>query len=208
MQIILASQSSRRQFMLSAMGLKFDVVPSQFREYFDEKRSAVDVVQELALGKAMSVARANPDAIVIGSDTIVVLDNRQLGKPENAGVAKAMLRSYRNRSHQVITAVAVVCLSKKYSKVGSDVSSVFMDALGEDFIEKYVATESVYDKGGAYAIQHPLVRPHVNKIVGRIDTIVGLPTNLVSEYLKDFGIEIPELDLNNNALFENKGFFN
>jgi septum formation protein len=194
--------------MLSAMGVPFDTVPSEFEEYFDESRSAAEVVEELALGKAMDVAKKYPDAIVIGSDTIVVLDNKQLGKPENADVAKAMLRAYRHRAHQVITSVAVVCLSKGYKKVGSDVSSVFMDGLDEDFIEAYVATDTVYDKGGAYAIQHPLVRPHVRRIDGRIDTIIGLPTNLVSMYLMDFGIESEPLDLNDSQLFKQKEFFN
>src|SRR6056297_1980190 len=103
MRVILASQSPRRQFILKEMGVEFTAIPSQFKEYFDEKRSVVDVVEELGLGKAMDVAKDNPDAIVIGSDTIIVRDKKQLGKPENAEVAKAMLRSHRNRAHQVIT---------------------------------------------------------------------------------------------------------
>lgn len=193
--------------MLREMGVDFTVIPSQFEEYFDEKRSVDAVVKELALGKALEVAKDNPDAIVIGADSIVVLDNRQLGKPENAGVAKAMLRAYRNRPHQVITGVAVVCMGRKYKKVSSDVSSVFMDDLDDDFIEAYVATETMYDKAGAYAIQHPLVRPHVREIQGRIDTIIGLPTHIVSEYLSDFGINTQPLDLTNSDLFDKEGFF-
>lgn len=207
-KIILASQSPRRQFMLREMGVQFTVIPSNFEEYFDEKRSVVDVVQELALGKAMDVAKKNPNAIVIGADSIVVLDDKQLGKPENAGVAKAMLRAYRNRSHQVITGVAVVSLDKKHKKVSSDVSSVFMDDLDEEFVDAYVATETMYDKAGAYAIQHPLVRPHIREIQGRIDTIIGLPTHIVSEYLADFDIYVKPLDLNDSNLFDKEGFFN
>lgn len=206
-RVILASQSPRRQFILREMGVDFAAIPSQFEEYFDEKRSVVDVGHELAIGKAMAVAKDNPDAIVIGSDTIVVLDNKQLGKPEIAGVAKAMLRAYRNRAHQVITGVAVVCLDKKYKQVSDDVSNVYMDGLDEDFIEEYVATETVYDKGGGYAIQHPLVRPHVREIQGRIDTIIGFPTHIVSEFLQDFGIDAKPLDLSDSDLFEKEGFF-
>ena len=208
MRVILASQSPRRQFILGEMGVDFQAIPSQFEEYFDEKRSVVDVVQELALGKARAVAKDNPDAVVIGADTIVVLDQRQLGKPENAEVAKAMLRAYRNRAHQVITGVAVICKDKGYERVSSDVSNVYMDGLDEDFIEEYVATETMYDKGGAYAIQHPLVRPHVREIQGRIDTIIGFPTHIVSDFLSDFGIKAEPLNLEDSDLFEKDGFFN
>lgn len=208
MRVILASQSPRRQFILGEMGVDFQAISSQFEEYFDEKRSVVDVVQELALGKARAVAKDNPDAVVIGADTIVVLDQRQLGKPENAEVAKAMLRAYRNRAHQVITGVAVICKDKGYERVSSDVSNVYMDGLDEDFIEEYVATETMYDKGGAYAIQHPLVRPHVREIQGRIDTIIGFPTHIVSDFLSDFGIKAEPLNLEDSDLFEKDGFFN
>ena len=192
---------------MSRMGLDFDAIPSEFEEYFDEERSVIEVVEELGLGKAMDVAKKNPDAIVVGSDTIIVLDNKQLGKPENAGVAKAMLRAYRNRSHQIITSVAVVCINKNYKRIASDVSSVTMDELDEEFIEKYVATGTMYDKGGSYAIQHPMVRPHIRSISGRIDTIVGLPTHIVAEFLKDFDIESNTVDLSNDDLLNDKGLY-
>jgi len=189
------------------MGLGFDVAPSNYVEKFDQKRSVVEVVHELGLGKALDVAQYYPDAIVIGSDTIVVLDDRQLGKPENAEVAKTMLRQYRNRSHQIITSVAVVCKNRGYQKVGSDVATIFFDGLDESIINEYVATESMYDKAGAYAIQHPIIRPHVLDIQGRIDTIVGLPTNLVAEYLKDFGIEVDALDMTDENSLKKLGFY-
>jgi septum formation protein len=207
MQIILASQSPRRKYLLAKMHVDFDVVPSDFVEYFDEKRPVKQVAEELALGKAMDVARKYPDAIVIGSDSIVVLDNRQLGKPENAGVAKAMLRAYRNRSNQVITSVAVVCINKGYQSVESDVCTIYFDGLDEEFIEEYVATATMYDKAGAYAIQHPLVRPHVHKIVGRMDTIIGFPTHIVAASLRELGVEASEVDMSDSDLFEEEGFF-
>ncbi len=189
------------------MGLEFQTVPSDFEEYFDESRSVEEIVEELGLGKALEVSKRYPEAIVIGGDTIVVLDGKQLGKPVNAQEAKQMIKAYSNRKHQVITSVAVVCNSKKYQNVSSDIARIEFDELDDDFINKYVETGTVFDKAGAYAIQHPLVKPHVKKINGRIDTIVGLPTNLVSKFLAELGVESKSLKLSDEFLLKDKGFF-
>ncbi len=195
MRIILASQSPRRKFLLEQMGLQFEQIPSNFEEYFDDTRPVEEVVKELALGKALDVAKDNPGALVIGSDLIVVIDGKQIGKPETEIEAKQFLRNLSNRSHQLICSVAVVCLDKNYQKVDFETAEVTFDTIPESVIEEYVATGTTYDKAGGYAIQHPLMKPLITKIVGRLDTIIGLPTNLVSDMLRDFDIDTKSVEV-------------
>src|SRR4051794_8545283 len=96
-RIILASQSPRRRELLAGMGVEFDVIPSKFDEKLDDGRPADEVAVELAYGKAEDVARDHPDCIVIGSDTIVTIDGKQLGKPLGAADAKRMIRNLSGR---------------------------------------------------------------------------------------------------------------
>lgn len=189
MNIILASQSPRRKQLMELMGLDFSCISSDFEEYFDDSRSPEEVVKELGLGKARAVAQDNPDAIVIGSDLMVVLDGKQLGKPETEAEAIQMLTNFSGRTHQIITSVAVVCKNKAYEKVLTEMSYITFDELPDGTIKEYVATGNPYDKGGGYAIQHPLIKPHVT-FKGRLDTILGLPTNLVAQLLSDFGLNV------------------
>lgn len=207
MQIILASQSPRRKFMLTEMGVSFIAIPSEFDEQFNQAKSADKVAQELALGKAQNVAEMHPDAIVIGADTIVVLDGKQLGKPDSAQEASKMLQAYRNRSHQIVTGVAVVCRAKDYVKIASDSTEIYFDDLPDDVIKAYIATNNPFDKAGAYALQHPLIRPHITEVKGRIDTTIGLPTNILSAMLKDFDIDAPPLDLSDDTLLKKIDFY-
>lgn len=195
MNIILASQSPRRAYLLDRMGLDFTQIPSQFDEYFDEDRSVEEVARELGLGKARDVAKHYPNDIVIGSDLIVSLDGRQIGKPADDAEAKELLRSLSGRKHRLVCSVAVVCESKKYERVLIDTSEIEFDEFSDEFITSYIATGTVFDKAGGYAIQHPLVRPYVAAIHGRLDTIIGLPTNVVSEILRDFDIKATPVDL-------------
>lgn len=203
MNIILASQSPRRKQLLELMGLDFTCVTSNFEEYFDDTRSPEDVVKELGLGKARAVAQDNPSAIVIGSDLMVVLDGKQLGKPESEAEAIQMLQNFSNRTHEIITSVAVICKAQIYEKVLTETSYVTFDKFPEVTIQEYVKTGNPYDKGGGYAIQHPLIKPHAS-FQGRLDTIIGLPTNLVAQLLSDFAIPTKEVDpkLLSNILFE------
>lgn len=206
-KIILASQSPRRKFLLEEMGLKFETRPSDFEEYFDQDRSVYDVVKELGLGKALAISKSNPDAIVIGGDLIIVLDGKQLGKPESEQEAKQMLKNFSGRSHKLICSVAVVCLAEGYQKVDYDEAEVTFDNLDKRFIDAYVATGTTYDKAGGYAIQHPMIKPYIKDISGRLDTIIGLPTQLVADFLADFGIKTESLNINSQTDLKKSGFF-
>jgi septum formation protein len=200
MNIILASQSPRRKVLLERMGVEFDCIPSNFEEYFDETRPVDEVAKELGLGKALYVAKDHPGSIVIGSDLIIELEGKQLGKPSDEAEAISMLKSLSGISNTIICSVAVVCLSKGYQRVSVDRAIVTFKDFSDKFIKDYVATGTVYDKAGGYGMQHPMVIEQVESITGDLDSIVGLSTKLVCEYLKDFGIEAAPLNLKTSDL--------
>src|ERR1700729_4019 len=102
-KIILASQSPRRRDLLTKMGLTYQIIPSNFDEKLEDSRSPEEVAIELALGKAMAVAKANPDSIVIGSDTIVTVGGRQLEKPHDKAEARQMLKLLSGTFNEVST---------------------------------------------------------------------------------------------------------
>jgi septum formation protein len=195
MNILLASQSPRRHILLKQMGLTFETVPSNFEEHFDQNKSSAEVAMELGLGKARLVAQAHPDAIVIGSDLVVDLDGIQLGKPETPDEAFAMLKNFSGRSHDILTSVAVVCKSEDYEKVAFEKSTITFGNITDDQVWEFVKERKPYDLGGGYAIQHPLIKPHVKDIKGRLGTIIGLPTNLVAKFMRDFGYKLELVEL-------------
>ena len=195
MKLILASQSPRRKLLLEQMGLVFDTVPSNFEEEFDQNKTSAEVAMELGMGKARAVAEKYPDAIVIGGDLVVDLDGVQLGKPESPEEACEMLKDFSGRSHDILTSVAVVCKEKNYEKVAVEKSTITFGDMTDDQIWEFVNERKPYDLGGGYAIQHPLIKPHVKNIEGRIDTIIGMPTNLIVKFLKDFDYYLEPIEI-------------
>lgn len=187
-QIILASQSPRRRELLQAMGVAYTAVPSAFEEHLDDNRSPHDVACELALGKAKDVARQHPDAIVIGSDTIVTLAGRQLEKPADSDHAHAMLKMLSGASNEVTTGVAIVCEAKGIEMVDADTTTVHFKPYNEAAIRAYVATGDPLDKAGAFGIQNGAAAL-ISHIEGYFDTVVGLPTHLLASMLAQVGVE-------------------
>lgn len=200
MRLILASQSPRRKQLLEQMGLVFETVPSNFEEQFDQKKTSAEVAMELGIGKARTVAEKYPKAIVIGGDLVVDLDGVQLGKPESPNEAFAMLKSFSGRTHSIYTSVAVICKEKNYEKVAVEKSTITFGEMTDDQIWGFVNERKPYDLGGGYAIQHPLIKPHVKNIEGRIDTIIGMPTNLVAQLLADFDYKLEPVELSGDEL--------
>lgn len=192
-QIILASGSPRRKELLELMGLTFTIVPSDFEEWLDDTLDTRDVAITLGLGKARAVAVQYPEAIVIGSDTIVTVDGKQLGKAANDEEARAMLRLLSEHPSTVTTSVAVICLAEGYEHADSDTAKVFFKPYDEAESEKYIATQDYRDKAGAYGIQTGAA-PLVDYISGDPTTIIGLPVSLVSAELEKFGISTKPVD--------------
>lgn len=186
-QVILASQSPRRSALLRAMGVTFDTIPSRFDEKLDNTRDPVVVAKELALGKAIDVAKNYPDAYVIGSDTIVTIEGRQLEKPISPENAHEMLKDLAGKTNHVTTAVALVCMNGNIRLSEADTTAVHFKPYDEAAVAAYVATGDPMDKAGAYGIQSG-AGPLIEKYDGNFDTVIGLPTGVLAELLEKCGI--------------------
>ena len=178
--LILASQSPRRREILAAAGYEFAVVPANVPEVRAENEDPAAFVQRLAKEKACAVA-VDPDCIVIGADTTVVVGDCVLEKPVDRHDAVRMLRLLSGRGHEVLTGI---CL-RRGANILSDVVStrVYFSELSEAEIDAYVATGEPMDKAGAYAIQG-LASKFIERIEGDYFNVVGLPIALVYRRLK------------------------
>ena len=143
----------------------------------------------LALRKASAVARKYDDGLVIGSDTIVVVNDEILGKPLNDEDACKMLSKLQGRTHHVLSGVAIVNASTGETKVSSNCTEVTMRELTNNQIVKYVQSGEPMDKAGAYAIQG-LGSTIVERINGDYFTVVGLPLCLLNQMMAEFGQEV------------------
>lgn len=187
--LVLASGSPRRRELLAQLGLSFEVCPSNVDETLEPGTSPAQAVETLALRKARAVAATCSEGLVIGSDTVVVLDGEMLGKPRDAEEAVAMLKRLAGRTHRVYTGLAVIDVATGDCRVGHSVTAVQMDALTDAEIRRYVATGEPMDKAGAYAIQG-IGATLVTHIEGDYFTVVGLPLHLLRRFLGEMGVHI------------------
>jgi septum formation protein len=191
--MILASASPRRQELLLNAGIPFTVQPAHIDEKLITGESPKDCAERLAAGKARAIVQQGCQDVVLGADTIVVVDGGILGKPRDKADAERMLRLLSGRSHEVITAI---CLAKRqltteslqarlgFEDVRSERTLVSMVALSDLDIVQYVATGEPLDKAGAYAIQGMASR-WVHRIEGDYFNVVGLPVSLLYQMLRD-----------------------
>ncbi|HET8761005.1 MAG TPA: Maf family protein [Nitrospiria bacterium] len=185
--MILASTSPRRRELLARLGVPFEVASPKFEEVIDPLASPETQAEQFALGKARSIVAT--DAVVLGSDTLVVVDRTILGKPTDAADARRMLRLLCGRSHRVITAVAVVAPGQP-DHVFLDEAVVRMRPADDTEIAAYVSTGEPMDKAGAYAAQGAGAR-FIESITGDETTVIGLPLRRLTEVLRKVGIRIP-----------------
>ena len=196
MKIVLASGSPRRKEILENMNLKFDIIKSEIEETTLESESPEDLVKRLSYEKAHDIATRNRDSIVIGADTVVVLDNNVLGKPKDKEDAFNMLKKMSGREHDVITGISILCLDSKKEIIDFCVSKVKFKNLSDEDIYSYIATGECMDKAGSYGIQG-LGGLLVEYIKGDYFNIVGFPISSASEILKNnFNIDILKLNEN------------
>lgn len=180
--LVLASASPRRQELLRNAGISCVVQAAAVPETLQPGEKPRAFAERLAREKALAVFRQRPGDIVLGADTIVVVDEHILGKPRDDGDAARMLRLLSGRSHQVITAV---CLAgKAFEDVRSETTTVTMSAFDVGEIQDYIATREPMDKAGAYAIQGMASR-WVTRIEGDYFNVVGLPVALVWRMLRE-----------------------
>ena len=185
MTLVLASASPRRRELLAALGLAFDVDPADIDETSTEL-DPIRLAETLALSKARAVAARRPGDVVIGSDTVVALDGRLLGKPADAGEARTMLDALRGRAHEVVTGIAVV--GPGLESVAHGRTAVVMREYEAAERDEFIARGEPFDKAGGYAIQDAAFHP-VARIEGCECGVMGLPLWTLRRLLHDVGIE-------------------
>lgn len=188
--IILASASPRRRELLSLIFNDYKVVPSEF----DEETVPADLkprehVVYSSLMKARDVAKRNCDSLIIGADTIVVIDDRILGKPKDSSDAARMLRLLSGRKHQVITGLTLI--QNNLERSSFECTDVNFRKLSDQIISRYIACGEPMDKAGAYAIQG-YGSVLIESIAGCYFNVVGLPLYKLSKMLEEFDIQALE----------------
>lgn len=193
--LVLASASPRRQEILRNAGVSFVVHPTDIPEIPHPGEAPRVFAERMAREKAWTVFQQRPNETILGADTVVVVDNQMLGKPEDQADAARMLRLLSGRSHRVITGVCLVGpplgtenreLTTGFQDVDSETTLVTMGPLSDDEIRSYTATNEPMDKAGAYAIQGIASR-WISRIEGDYFNVVGLPMALVWRLLKERG---------------------
>lgn len=189
--VVLASGSPRRRELLEQIGMPFMVAPSQTDETIPEGLSPSVAVQSLSLLKAADVAKTQPEeALVIGADTVVVLDDEILTKPRDVQDAAKMLRRLSGRCHSVLTGLTVFRRKDGKSISVTEETSVYFKVLSESEIASYIATNEPLDKAGSYGIQG-LGGLFIEKIEGDYYNVVGLPLARLGKLLQEeFEVEL------------------
>ena len=180
--LILASKSPRRAEILRAAGWEFEMLAANIDETRHESEMAVDYVRRLAQSKAEAVAQRVQAGLVLGADTIVVVDNEILGQPRDEQEARRMLRLLSGKWHEVLTGVAVVNVADDHKMVDHQVTRVRFADISAEEIEWYLSTGETSDKAGAYAIQG-YGAVFIEEVQGDYFNIVGLPIRLVYKLL-------------------------
>ena len=195
--LYLASQSPRRRELLQQIGVEFELVDGSVDETPQWSESAAELVCRLAqqkaraglaqLHKAGRVSAESPGSgpIVLGADTVVVIDTCILGKPEDELDAKSMLQRLAGRCHQVFSAVSICCNEQQHTELS--ITDVYFRAIDSEELDRYCASGEPLGKAGAYAIQG-LASVFVTRIEGSYSGVVGLPLEKLFPLLQAFGV--------------------
>jgi septum formation protein len=188
-KIILASGSPRRKSLLQQLGLDFVSSPANISEDLSISISALEIVQTIALQKALEVSRRFDSGILIAADTVVVREGNVLGKPVNRDEAYGMLVDLSNQRHQVITGLCVMDVEHGVPDLAAETTTVFFRSLASREIDAYLDYGEWEDKAGAYAIQG-LGALLVDHIDGCYFNVVGLPLNRLHLMLRKQGVDL------------------
>lgn len=184
-RVLLASASPRRRELLALIGVPHEVRPADIDELYLAGETPPGHAERLAREKAAAIAALDPDAVTIGSDTIVVVDGQVLGKPRDRAHAHAMLRQLSGRSHEVMTGVAAMWHGRIVS--GVETTGVTFRVLSDADIEAYVDTAEPMDKAGAYGIQG-FGATIVTRVEGDYFAVMGLPLHRLVRQLEALGL--------------------
>lgn len=194
-KIILASASPRRIEMMKDNGFDPEIIPAHVDEKLPFAMTPEASAMYLALKKASCAAELyentdtdeNDDILVIGADTIVVDDDKIIGKPKNADEAFDILSRLRSRHHHVITGVCIITVDKESCRkiCFYDKTRVFFRDYSDEEMTRYICTSEPYDKAGGYAIQGTFGK-YVDHIEGNLDNVIGFPLKLIKTYIENW----------------------
>ena len=182
-KLVLASRSPRRAEILTAVGWPFEMVASNIDETRFKSESAVTYVTRLAQAKAEAVARIATSGLVVGADTVVVVEDQILGQPSDDDDARRMLKLLSGRWHEVLTGVALIHAGKNSLVVEHEKTRVRFTEMSDPEIDWYVGTGEPMDKAGAYAVQGRAAL-FIEEIQGDYFNIVGLPMRLLYKLMR------------------------
>lgn len=190
--MILASASPRRKEILENFGFSFKTVVKNVDET-SNKDTVKEKIMEIARKKAIAVAKDFPNENVIGADTMVVINNRILGKPHNRQEAFEMLKSLSGKNHEVITAFSFINLEKNITYCDYEITKVYFKNLTDEEINWYIKTNEPMDKAGAYGIQGKGAF-FVEKIEGDFFSVMGFPLGKFVRFLSESGFDLNNLE--------------
>jgi septum formation protein len=188
-KIILASASPRRAELLRQIGVDFELAPSEIGERPHPDEAPADYITRIARAKVIAAVRGRESGLVIGADTVVVLDGRLMGKPEDETAAEKMLTQLSGRWHAVMTGLAVYDIETGREVADCDKTLVKFARLDDREIKWYVSTGEPMDKAGAYGIQG-LGGLFVDEIAGNYYNVVGLPIPLLYRLARRLGYSL------------------
>jgi len=188
-RLVLASASPRRAELLRAAGIEFDVMPSEVNETIDPEETPDGYVRRVAQQKAEAVMPRAQGRVILGADTVVVVDNQVLGKPADEEAARGMLRLLSGREHLVLTAVCLIDPRAESTRTQTSVARTRVEfaPLSDEEINWYAASGEPLDKAGAYAVQG-LASRFVTRIDGSYSNVVGLPVAIVYALCRQAGL--------------------
>lgn len=183
-KIILASSSPRRADILKKHNIEFEIIPSPYVEDHSRTDFSYDFIENLAYNKAKAVVPlANEPSLIIGADTIVVLDRKILGKPNGYDGAFKMLKNLSNKTHHVVTAIAVINSGTGDSKIKSTTSEVTFEKLTDEQIKFYIDNFKPFDKAGSYGIQE-MPEGYIKSFTGDLENIIGISSKTLLEMIR------------------------
>ncbi len=184
-KLILASSSPRRRDLLRKINSEFKIIPSPYVEDHTKTDFSYEFVESLAVNKALAVVPlAEEPSIVVGADTVVVLDDEILGKPKDEAEAYDMLKRLSGRTHSVVTGTAVIDSETHKLFHASSTSRVTFETLSDEQIKFYIENYKPLDKAGSYGIQE-MPDGYIREYTGSLDNIIGLDVELLKRLLSE-----------------------
>ncbi|MGH7854645.1 MAG: Maf family protein [Candidatus Binatia bacterium] len=190
MRLILASTSPRRREILALLGVPFEMIAPKFDEQVSPHSTIEEEVLDFAAGKAASVASNNRDSIVVGSDTMIFLNGKKIGKPFDEADARRILGILSGKTHTIYTSVAIIDGSGGPGLRAIETVDVDMRSFSVEEIGRYLTAGESADKAGAYSIQGE-GRNLIAAIRGDYLAAVGMPLKPIADYLKNRGVKLP-----------------